>query len=201
MGFDPFSWTTWARPGFTDVGFWVVMLRVDGAGAARVTPASGSHGTSPTPSLLKAACSRLRLGGSVDNSGRRQGGSVEGQSRASRGPVAHLKGQLRASRSDAQWTPRDTGESATRRLRHGLKRSTMRFLALTAAGVGFEPTNEHSPVAGFQDRCASKVICDRQSSGGSGSHAADSRWRSCRRLSQKPGRVPPMCPHSNRPAS
>jgi hypothetical protein len=29
--------------------------------------------------------------------------------------------------------------------------STTPFLAVRAAGVGFEPTNEHSPVAGFQD--------------------------------------------------
>jgi len=167
------------------------MLRVNGAGAARVTPASGSHGTSPTPSPPK----RPALGCGLEDPSTTPEAVKETRWRASRGPVAHLKGQLRASRFDAQWTPTDAGESATRRLRHGLKRSTMRFLALTAAGGGFEPTNEHSPVAGFQDRCASKVICDRQSSGGSGSHEADSRWRSCRRLSQKPGRVPPMCPH------
>jgi hypothetical protein len=30
-------------------------------------------------------------------------------------------------------------------------RSTTPFVAVGAAGVGFEPTNEHSPVAGFQD--------------------------------------------------
>jgi hypothetical protein len=30
-------------------------------------------------------------------------------------------------------------------------RSTTPIVAVGAAGVGFEPTNEHSPVAGFQD--------------------------------------------------
>jgi hypothetical protein len=55
--------------------------------------------------------------------------------------------------SGFQRTRVDDGACSRARRAHVENRSTTPDLALRAAGEGFEPSNEHSPVAGFQDRC------------------------------------------------
>ena len=72
---------------------------------------------------------------------------------------ATLESSLGARPAISLWTPADASGLNGSMSRPTAFGSTARDSSLGAAGEGFEPSNEHSPVAGFQDRARFRQPC------------------------------------------